>query len=236
MRRTDRLFELIQMFRDGRTHRGQELADALGVSVRTVYRDVETLVASGIPVEGARGVGYILRAPIFLPPLSLTVEELAALQFAVTLARRAGDGGMAEAAGRLMAKIDAVLPDGRRRRTYLGAVEVYASAPDLPARHLSEIGVAVTGRELLALSYESLKGARTQRTIRPLRLEFWGHVWTLTAWCEMRDGFRVFRVDRIRTLDRCGTFRPEPGRTYEDYLLTVAETPHPAGKPGSRRV
>ena len=225
MRRTDRLFELIQIFRDGRTHRGQELADAVGVSVRTVYRDVDTLVASGIPIEGARGVGYILRAPIFLPPLALSAEELAALQFGVALARRAGDGALAKAAGRLMAKVDAVIPEGGRRRNYLAGVEIYAAAPDLPARHMSEIGIAVTNRARLTVTYLSLRGVETPRTIRPLRLEFWGHAWTLTAWCELRRGFRVFRLDRMRALEMDGTtFRPESGRTYEDYLVTV----HPA--------
>lgn len=91
MRRTDRLLELIQCFRGGRTWRGEDLAHEMGVSVRTIYRDIATLIASGIPIEGAAGVGYVLRAPIFLPPLTLTVAEMGALNFALTLATRAGD-------------------------------------------------------------------------------------------------------------------------------------------------
>lgn len=116
MRRTDRLFELLQLFRDGRTRRGRELAQKLEVSLRTIYRDIDTLVASGAPIEGELGVGYLLRAPIFLPLLTLTETELEALHLGVALVERSGDASLADAAMRPRAKIDAVLPQGTPRR------------------------------------------------------------------------------------------------------------------------
>ncbi len=116
MRRTDRLFDLIQLIRDGRLHRAADLAERLEVSVRTIYRDMDTLVASGIPVEGERGVGYILRAPIFLPPVTLTLTELEALHLGVALVRKAADPELQQAASSLSDKIDQALPDTRRLR------------------------------------------------------------------------------------------------------------------------
>ena len=110
MRRTDRLFELIQIFRDGRLKLGRDLAARLGVSLRTLYRDIDTLVASGIPIEGERGVGYILREPIFLPPLNLSHIELEALEFAMELAKRSADHELSGAADSLLQKVHAVLP------------------------------------------------------------------------------------------------------------------------------
>ena len=97
MRRTDRLFELIQILRDGRLHRGEDLAKTLGVSLRTLYRDMETLVASRIPVEGERGLGYMMTAPITLPPLNLTLEELEALHLGLAVVSKATDEDMQKA-------------------------------------------------------------------------------------------------------------------------------------------
>ncbi|MHA1545135.1 MAG: helix-turn-helix transcriptional regulator, partial [Alphaproteobacteria bacterium] len=125
MRRTDRLFEIVQLFRGGRLWRGGDIATRLEVSLRTIYRDIDTLVASGVPIEGARGVGYILREPIFLPPLTLTTTELEALQLGMEMVRKMSDADLAEAAARLLTKIDAVLPGDRRGRDFLKSLSVY---------------------------------------------------------------------------------------------------------------
>ena len=113
MRRTDRLFELIQLLRDGRLHRGKDLAEKLGISVRTLYRDMETIIASGIPVEGERGLGYMMTAPITLPPLNLTLTELEALHLGLSVVSKAADEELQKAAETLSAKVDAVLPEDR---------------------------------------------------------------------------------------------------------------------------
>lgn len=111
MRRTDRLFELVQVLRDGRLHRASDLAAAMGgVSVRTIWRDMATLMASGMPIEGERGVGYVLRAPTTLPPLMLTMAEMEALRDGLRRVSTAGDPGLARAARSLAAKIGAVAP------------------------------------------------------------------------------------------------------------------------------
>lgn len=111
MRRTDRLFEIVQILRDGKLHRAQDIARRLEVSVRTIYRDMDTLIASGVPVEGERGVGYMARAAITLPPLTLTGEELEALNLGVAIVAEAADAELKAAAARLADKIDAVLPE-----------------------------------------------------------------------------------------------------------------------------
>ncbi len=221
MRRTDRLFELIQLFRSGRTWRGEDLAAEMGVSVRTIYRDIETLVASGVPIEGARGVGYILRAPIFLPPLTLDASELAALQFGVAVAEQAGDADLARGAGRLRTKIQAVIPEERRRQDYLSGLTVRMPASAGLEDRLHTLRQAVARQLVLDLDYTDLGDQRTRRSVRPLNVEYWGHVWTTTTWCELRQAFRVFRVDRMIACHINGrVFAAEPGKRYRDYLKT----------------
>jgi len=222
MRRTDRLFEILQLFRGGRLLLGRDIADRLEVSLRTVYRDIETLVASGIPIEGERGVGYVLREPIFLPPMTLTSEELRALHLGVEVVRQTGDAELAGAAERLVGKIAAVLPSDRRALRPLQDLAVYASIAAVPCEQLGALRRAVAERRVVEIGYRSADGALTERRIRPLQTEYWGRVWTCPAWCELRDAFRVFRVDRVEACAETGdTFALEPGRTYADYLATL---------------
>ena len=232
MRRTDRLFQLIQLFRDGRLWRGRDLADELEVSVRTVYRDIETLIASGVPVEGERGVGYILRAPIFLPPLTLTAAELEALYLGVASVQRTGDPGLADAAATLQGKIDAVVRDARRAQAGAPVVSLLGPAPQGAHPYLPLLRTAIRARQLVALDYTALDGAPSSRVVRPLNLQYWGTSWTLVAWCQLRGDFRVFRADRIaRAETGIGTFRDEPGQTLADYMQRHADDP--ALRPGA---
>ncbi|MEP1209637.1 MAG: YafY family protein [Rhizobiaceae bacterium] len=224
MRRTDRLFELIQIFRDGRLKLGRDLAEHLGVSLRTLYRDIETLVASGIPIEGERGVGYILRQPIFLPPLNLSHVELEALQFGMELAKRSSDSELNEAANSLLQKVHAVLPANQQGASRRWPMSVYSDNIAADLECLPLLRKAIAARTKLSLDYQSLAGALSTRIIRPLQVEFWGQVWTCTAWCEMRQDFRAFRVDRIENLNLLDEdFVPEKGRQLEDYLRQVEE-------------
>lgn len=215
MRRTDRLFELVQKFRGGRLRRGKDLAAELSISLRTLYRDIETLVASGIPIEGERGVGYQLRQPIFLPPLNLTATEFEALQFGLALGSKAADPELAEASQVLLDKIRAVLPSASAVPTPNPAMVAYNPHIGTSLTNLPPLRKAIKAQHKLEIVYKSPDGVVSQRTIWPLQVEYWGQVWTCTTWCERRNDFRVFRVDRIQHLKPTTIRFPQDG----SYLL-----------------
>lgn len=220
MRRTDRLFEIIQILRDGKLHRAQDIAARLEVSVRTIYRDMDTLVASGIPVEGERGVGYMVREAITLPPLTLTTEELEALNLGMAIVAEAADPGLKAAAQSLADKVDAVLPTQTVAEADAWKFAVYPFAD--AARgfgHMAPLRSAIKSRQKLGLTYRRIDGTLTERRVRPLHMEYWGRIWTLTAWCETRGDFRVFRVDLIEEVTPLPElFVDEPGKRLEDYV------------------
>jgi predicted DNA-binding transcriptional regulator YafY len=218
MPRSDRMFNMIQILRDGQLHRARDLAETLDVTVRTIWRDMATLMASGLPVDGERGVGYMLTAPITLPPIALTREEFEALRLGMTLVASAADPALARASASLRAKIAAVTPGGADEtgsETFVfSSAEAARAAP-----HLGALRRAIREHLKLRLVYRDITGAQTTRGFRPLQLEFWGRAWTLTGWCELRNDFRVLRVDLIESLATGGEgFLPEPGKTVEDYL------------------
>ena len=221
MRRTDRLFDLIQILRDGRLHTARALADRLEVSTRTIWRDMATLIATGLPVEGERGVGYITREPITLPPLTLTPDEVQALTLGLRLVGASADPSLAPAAATLRGKVEAVVParllppgeDGHW--VYPGAEAVAA------ARHLPALRRAIRSKTGLTIGYRDAEGMVSQRAIRPLLLEFWGRVWTLAAWCDSRQAFRSFRVDRIDSVTPGPAFTDDPARNLDAYRTAL---------------
>jgi predicted DNA-binding transcriptional regulator YafY len=215
MLRKDRLFDLIQILRDGRLHRAQDIADRLQISLRTVYRDMDTLIASGVPIEGARGLGYMATAAITLPPLNLSVGELAALQQGLSYIAGTADDALQTAARSLLAKLDAVLPDVPQTAGF--AVYPFADAAR-GFQHLPALRAAIKARQKLGLTYRNTAGQLTERAVRPLQLDSWGRVWTVTVWCELRSDFRVLRVDRIETLKVLSQlFIDEPGKSLADF-------------------
>ena len=219
MRRADRLFAIIQALRGGRLRRAEDLAALLEVSARTVYRDLADLQAQGVPIDGARGVGYLLRDGFFLPPLALTAAEWEALQWGVAFVRAHGDDALAAAAQELQIKLQ-----GTDAPTRAATAVAYGRpmSKDHKAK-LSIIRTAITARTKLLIDYTDAAHAVSERTVRPLELQHWGEVWTLTAWCESRDDFRVFRLDRMRTcLGLDLAFRPERGKGIGDYLRRLA--------------
>lgn len=219
MRRTDRLFDIIQILRDGRLHRAQDMADALEVSVRTIYRDMDTLVASGVPVQGERGVGYMITEAISLPPLTLTVEELEALNLGMAIVSEAADETLRAAATSLADKIDAVLPERTVADADKWKFAVYPFADAVRGfGQMPTLRAAIRARQKLRLTYHSKGDRITSRVIRPLHMEYWGRVWTLTSWCELRNDFRVFRVDLIQSAEALPEmFVDEPGKRLSDY-------------------
>lgn len=219
MRRTDRLFELLQILRDGKLHTAQDMADRLEVSVRTIYRDMETLQSSGVPVEGERGVGYMATGAITLPPLSLTAHELEALNLGIAIVAEAADTELAAAAQTLGEKVDAVLPEEVISVADAWKFAVYPFADAARGlSHMPTLRAAIKARQKLHLSYRRLDHTLTDRVIRPLHMEYWGRVWTLTAWCEARSDFRVFRIDLIESAAALPElFADEPGKTLADF-------------------
>ncbi len=215
MLRKDRLFDLIQILRDGRLHRAQDIAERLQISLRTVYRDMDTLIASGVPIEGARGLGYMATAAITLPPLNLSQPELSALQQGLADIAGARDDPLAAAAKSLLAKLDAVLPGNHQAPGF--AVYPFADAAR-GVQHLQALRGAITARQKLSLRYRNSAGQLTDRAVRPLQLDSWGRVWTVTVWCELRSDFRVLRVGRIEGLRVLSQlFIDEPGKSLADY-------------------
>lgn len=217
MPRTDRLYDAMEILRDGRLHRAADLAARLGVSVRTIWRDMGTLMASGLPLEGERGVGYILRAPTTLPPLMLNGGELDALRAGLALVAGGPDAAMAEAARSLAAKIAAVTPAPAQA----DPEGLFALRPRPQARatpHLPLLRAAIRARERLSLSHIDALGRESHQDIRPLKTERRGKTWVLLAWCEARGDFQTFRLDRIVGLSATGEkFAAEPGRRLSDW-------------------
>lgn len=218
MRRAERLFQIVQLVRGRRLSTARYLAERLEVSERTVYRDVADLLAQGVPIEGEAGVGYRMKAGFDLPPLMFTRDEAQSIVAAVRVARSRLDVGLAAQTDNALSKILAVLPAAERAAAE--SLRVYAPpvGPDEPTRvRLQDLRTAAEARRKVRVAYLDLKDKRSERTLRPLGCFYWSEVWTLAAWCEAREGFRNFRVDRIERLDLLDErFRDEPGKTLAD--------------------
>ena len=227
MRRADRLFQTVQLIRGRRLSTAQWLAGRLQVSTRTVYRDVADLQGQGVPIEGEAGVGYRMRAGFDLPPLMFTASEAQALVAAIRLAQPRLDGPLADSAETALSKMLAVLPPATRAAAESLAVYAPPVGPDADTRaRLETLRLATEARRKLQLRYLDLKGQASERTVRPLGSFFWGQVWTLAAWCEHRQDFRSFRVDRIASITVLDQrFRDEPGRSLADLLRQQAGQP-----------
>jgi predicted DNA-binding transcriptional regulator YafY len=224
MRRADRLFRIVLMLGRGRAVTARRLAETLEVSERTIYRDMADLVASGVPVDGAAGVGYIMRRGFHLPPLMFDAEELAALALGSRMVQGWADTALGKAAARALLKIETVVPPGQSEdlnRATLLVPDFHVS----PAK-LAPLGLlrrAIDDSTKVAFDYRRADGLASQRVVRPLGLFFWGGTWTLGAWCEMRDDFRTFRLDRITGLEMLQEcFETAAGRTLADYLKLAA--------------
>jgi predicted DNA-binding transcriptional regulator YafY len=223
MRRAERLFQIVQLIRGRRLSTADFLAQRLEVSVRTVYRDVADLQAQGVPIEGEAGVGYRMRPEFDLPPLMFTKDEARALVAAVRIAQPRLDMALARQADEALSKILAVLP--LEARAAAESLAVYAPPvrqDDGTRARLEVLRIAAESRQKVHLRYEDLKDQMSERLVRPLGCFYWSDVWTLAAWCEVREDFRSFRVDRIREVGvQDVRFRDEPGKTLADLFRVV---------------
>lgn len=227
MRRADRLFQIVQYLRGGRLVTAANLAERLEVSPRTIYRDIADLQSSGVPIDGEAGVGYLMRDGYDLPPLMFTRDEIVALVSGARLIRAWGGVAMARAAEEALVKIESVLPPAERHRP--DKIEIHAFAPEMTTEvraRIDKFERAAEERHRLRISYRDAESRATQRVIRPLGLWFWGKVWTLVAWCELREDFRMFRLDRIDALADTGEqFRQERGKTLADFYRAMEDQP-----------
>lgn len=223
MRRADRLFQLVQLIRGRRLTTAAFLAQRLEVSERTVYRDVADLQHQGVPIEGEAGVGYRLGVGFELPPLMFTQDEASALVAAARLAQSWVDPALARDIEAGLGKILSVLPPAAR--VSAEALALYAPALGLDnvmGARLQALREAVQARQKLRLNYRDVSGDASERTVRPLGCFYWGKVWTLSTWCELRNDFRGFRVDRMDAVEVLpDRFRDEPGKTLADLLRQV---------------
>ncbi|MCP5060732.1 MAG: YafY family transcriptional regulator [bacterium] len=238
MRRADRLFQLIQTLRARRFATGQELAEALGVSKRTLYRDVQDLQRSGVPIRGEAGVGYRLDRGFELPPLTFTTEELEGLALGARIVAAWGDAELGKAVASAVSKIEAVIPP--RLREALLHAPLFApgfSGAAARAQHLDLLRRAIGETEIVQLQYTREDGERSLRDVRPLGLYFWGSKWTLAAWCELRQDYRSFRPDRMQTVDRTGRrFDPTNGPSLKEYLAKTEAAGQEWGAPPPRGI
>lgn len=199
MNRAERLFRLVELLRGRRLAvTAQTLAEVLEVSPRTIYRDIGALAASGAPIEGEAGIGYRMDRGYHMPPLMFDKDEVQALLTGLRLTRAFTDDELAYAAGRAEEKLRAVLDDDGLQRADRSPYEApaYEWAIDLRALHL-KVRKACEGCRKIKIGYRDEKGKTSTRIIHPFLLLRWQAVWTLIAWCELRQDDRHFRIDRI---------------------------------------
>jgi len=188
--------------------------------VRTVYRDIATLQARRVPIEGAAGIGYMMRRGFDLPPLMFTVEEIEAIAVGARLVARTGDLGLQDAAESVLSKVTVVLPDGLR--TQLASAPIFVSESGAPVSErvdLSAVRQAIRDEHKLRIAYEDERGARSERTIWPIAVAYYVQATLIGAWCELRRDYRHFRADRIVSLAVLGERYPsDNGRLMADWL------------------
>jgi predicted DNA-binding transcriptional regulator YafY len=220
-RRAERLFEIIQALRrEPPPLTAARLGKLLEVTSRTVYRDIAHLQARGVPIEGAAGFGYVLRPGFDLPPLMFTDDELEALLIGARIVQSWADPELARAAQDLLAKVEAVLPEALRPR--VRSLTLAAPPNDRlpePVVDVAALRRAARTQQKVRIDYLDLQERPTSRTIWPMSLAFFPPVWLAVAWCELREDFRSFRVDRIGRMEPLDERYPQvAGRRLVDYL------------------
>jgi predicted DNA-binding transcriptional regulator YafY len=215
---------IVQQLRSGRLTTARMLAETLEVSDRTVYRDIAHLMGAGLPIEGEAGLGYMMRSGYDLPPLMFSEEEIVALTAGARMVSAFGGRNMARGADSALQKINHVLPDAMRDRADHVAIHTIPAAAVDPATRaaIDALEQATQSTRRVQLAYRDEAGSSSDRTVRPLGLWFWGKVWTLVAWCELRADFRMFRIDRIITAEVLDAYAPLPGQTLKDFYTSEA--------------
>lgn len=226
MARTDRLFRLLQVMRVlPAPVTAARLAAETGVSLRSLYRDIDSLRAAGARIEGERGVGYRLTEDYSLPPQNFDRLEIEALAVGLAEVQHLGDPALAEAARSVRAKVAATLPDDRERYLFHAVSRVYRPDGRLPAApQMPVIRAACWREEALEIAYTDRDGAATRRTILPLSIVYTEASLAILAWCRLREDFRIFMIARVSDVQPTGeSFRPRRASLLRDYLARLAD-------------
>lgn len=224
MARTDRLFRLLQAMRVlPAPVTAARLAEETGVSLRSLYRDIDSLRAAGARIEGERGYGYRLTEDSALPPQTFDRMEIEALALGLAEVRHMGDPALAEAAASVLAKVAATLPDASEQHLFHAVSHVYRPEARYPSS--LDMGAIRTGcwaETAVAIRYADGDGAVTERTILPLAIVYADRRLVVLAWCCLRDAFRMFRTDRILEVRAEATsFRPRRAALLRSYLAEL---------------
>lgn len=225
MRRADRLFQIVQLLRHDRVVTANALAEALEVSERTIYRDIQDLTLSGVPIEAQAGSGYRLMKGFHLPPLTFNEEELAALLLGARMVQAWAGRDLAQAVGDAIRKIELVIPERIRPELTREEIQVpnFSANPHV-AEQITLLRSAIKQKRKVSCDYTREDGQHSSRTIQPLGLFYWGRVWTLAAWCELRGAFRQFRLDRMVNVELLLECFPDvSGRRLQDFLAACGD-------------
>ncbi|OED40963.1 hypothetical protein AB833_10740 [Chromatiales bacterium (ex Bugula neritina AB1)] len=203
MSRSNRLFEIIQILRSATgVMTASQLAEKLEVTTRTVYRDIAVLQSRGVPIDGEAGIGYLMRAGYDLPPLMFDAEEIEALIVGLRLIKRTGDEGLIAASQRVADKLYEILPEQRSEETYAAPL-VVSSFAEMPDHQIdvAQLRESIRAEKALWIDYRDAAGNVTDRTLYPIAMIYYIDALILVAWCQLRSGFRHFRVDRIQSCE-----------------------------------
>lgn len=223
MHKSERLFQLVNVLKGRRlATTAAQLAEHFHVSERTIYRDIQDLQSSGVPIEGEAGIGYLI-ANCPLPPMMFTVEELSALLLGTKMVGAWTDPTLSEHAQSAMAKIEAVLPTHLKQSQDDSPYLVSSYSHDSKQQALNkQLRHAIENKQCLHLAYSDVNHTSTMRQIEPLGLVYWGGKWTLVAFCQLRRDYREFRVDRIASATTLSThFNTSDDKKLSHYVALV---------------
>lgn len=227
MRRADRLLQIIQVLRRRKAPTtARMLAEELEVTPRTIYRDIASLQSARVPIEGEAGIGYLLRGGYDLPPLMFSADEIEAVVLGMRMVSARGDADLARSALNVLAKIEVVVPNAVSDQMWKGNLLVPHPVQNeiLIVPHLPTIRLAVRQNQKLKITYTSLDDCETARTIWPLGLYIFSHVTLVCAWCELREGYRAFRAERITDCEPLADrFNPKNGTMMNEFLKRFAQ-------------
>ncbi len=237
MRKADRLFQIVTILR---SHRGavtaRTIAEQLEVTERTIYRDMQALMYSGVPIESEAGVGYRLMRGFTLPPLNFQEEELEALLVGMRMVQAWSDRALGRAATQALQKILAELPPHLKRlgdQTQIHSPQFFINKK--AAQFSEELRKAVRQQRVIQVQYQRADGEQSERSLEPLGLFYWGRTWTLVAWCRLRREYREFRLDRLLALEMTAEhFELQRDKNLDHYVARVSSQfssydPTPAG-------